>query len=166
MSKSPLTPSDLRIVRFVGNVTDARNCNYQYEMSEEEFHQARNALVRVCKRHGRTGPTGEYQPNEETGRLFEQGDEPPEFFVVDDQLNDSRDLLIGIFNPSALTVDWVMDVARTLSEMPGWAVWLRNLADVGAAILPSVILVIGEELQDVETAEELVEQLKEFVQTE
>src|SRR5688572_31641289 len=114
-------------------------------MSEQEFHEARNSIVRVCRRHGRTGPLGEYNPAPTGQESFQDGDSPADFFVVDDQLSHDRDLFVGILSPNVLTINWVLDIEHALLDMRGWAVWLRNLDhEVDAAVMPGVLLIHGD----------------------
>jgi len=56
---------------------------------------------------------------------WELGDNPCEYFVLDDQLNDEQYIYIELYHARYFTEDWLRALMTTLREFPGWGVGLR-----------------------------------------
>ncbi len=126
-----------------------------------EHQKVRNALVRVCRSHGPTGPLGilpigffESMPNV---RAWEAGDQDPVYFVIDDQYNDELYQYLEFCKPGAMTKEWLSDVVAMLHDHFGWGVCISSLSGNYAIIFADRLLVTGEKLGKCRSVSEILE---------
>lgn len=115
-------------------------------VSFHRYHSIRNAIVRVCRRHGPTGPLGELpldKPDLDLIADWEYGDDDPTYFVLDDQLNDEMYLYINFIDPNGCKPQWLDDVTITLAEFDGWGIGVNGLEDGYLLIFSDRLLVTG-----------------------
>ena len=139
----------LRIVRYVGErIPDPLAAHS--EVSWQEYHQVRNAVVRACRQYGPTGPLGECpitnSKTEPDVIQWENGDPNPSYFVVDDQLNDERYIYIEVLNPTTVSTDWIISLSAALRAHPYWGVGVSNIPEGYIIIFCNMILVQGDKL--------------------
>ncbi len=142
---------DLRIVHYVDtHIVDPRG---QTTLPWEEYQAARNKILEVCRRFGTIGPMDLYPLQEgltkdDAHRLWKSSPlYDPDFFVVDDQLNDERYIYVEI-NGSAFSKEWIGDICDTLDEMRGWGVAVKNILNGYLILFPALLLVNGSVFQN------------------
>ena len=94
----------------------------------QTYHTVRNAVVRACQEFGTTGPMGECPivdgddaPDESAD--WPVGDNPCDFFVVDDQYNeDEMYVYMEIAQAARFTEAWLTRMLAVLHKFPGWAI--------------------------------------------
>jgi hypothetical protein len=107
-------------------------------VSEADFNRVRNLVVRVCSRHGTVGPSGKVPavPSETVSA------EDPDFYVVDDQYGDDRRILVEP-RPSAMSAEWIGDLAGALRDLPNWDVLVSPGEGISLLIRDGTIEVAG-----------------------
>lgn len=158
---------NVRIADFRNKrITDPRARHM--EMPWQEYHTVRNAVYRVCKRHGTTGPMGECPivkgavgPGERGH--WPAGDEDPDYFLVDDQLNSERYLYMEVLRKEAITDAWLADVVNELSKWPGWGIGITNIPKGYLLLFPSIFLHMGPAFRGTESLTDLVRRWKRAI---
>jgi hypothetical protein len=123
------------------------------------YQTVRNAVVRTCRRHGPTGPLGELRldkPNLNIIEDWQDGDEDPVYWVVDDQYNDERYLYMEFEDSQALSPNWLEDVTETLRRYPGWGIGVDSLADGYILIFADRLMVTGQPFNRCKAAMDVV----------
>jgi hypothetical protein len=139
--------------------------------SWRKFHRARNAIVRACRRHGPTGPMGEFPLRTWKGRnpyrcpTWQCGDRNPAYYVLPDQFNSERYIYIELLSPVAVTVPWMRDVSRTLTGLKHWGLCVAGLPGGYAVIFPGVIAITGKPFKGVSSVRAFLSVLRREVQT-
>jgi hypothetical protein len=149
---------DLRIVHHnMRRIADPRVL--AGPMPWQEYHAVRNTLVRVCRRHGPTGPMGECPLSEDAdapdGRTWPLGDDNPTYFIVDDQANDERYLYMEV-RPQGITEAWLSDLLKTLISKPFWGVGIANIRRGYLLFIPPVCLASGRCFHDCDDVPSLI----------
>ncbi len=111
----------------------------------QAYHAARNAVVRACRRHGRTGPMGECSITDaaDTSEDWPVGDDDPALYVVDDQLNHERYLYLETLDSSVIGPPLVADLIDTLAGLPGWGLGVNGIRDGYLLLFAGFVLVHG-----------------------
>ena len=138
------------------------------ELPWQEYHAARNRIVRLCRAHAPTGPMGEcpIRPDREDlpdVMKWGAGDPDPTYFVVDDQWNHERYIYIEILRVDGATLAWITALLRELEDMPGWGVCITGLDKGYVIILRDVILVTGPSFRGTSDLAGVVHDLREDV---
>jgi hypothetical protein len=114
------------------------------------YHSVRNAVVRTCREFGPTGPMGECPivvgPDRPPVRDWPPGDDPCDFFVVDDQYNDERYIYMEVEPTAALTGEWLARMLAVLRDHPGWGIGISNVAEGYVLLFADRIMVTGPAL--------------------
>ena len=89
------------------------------------YQSARNAVLEACRPFGSIGgmeacPIVEGLSDEVIEQEWKGGEWNPAFFIVDDQLNYERYLYIEIFDAEAVTMDWLVEVVKSLEHWSEW----------------------------------------------
>lgn len=71
----------------------------------------------------------------------------PDYFILDDQLNDERYVYVEVQKKRAMTARWIADVEAALRQMPGWGVCLTGMPNAYAIVFPRLLLVTGAQLK-------------------
>lgn len=100
----------------------------------EEFWSVRDQVLEASRRHAPTGP--------------EVKDPKMKFYLVDDQYNDDLYQNMELYDPNALTEDWVGDICDVLKRNTGWAVAL-SFGHFCILIFADRILVPADKFSDV-----------------
>ncbi len=100
--------------------------------SWEKFAEVRQSVLKVCARHGTTGPDLEYD--------IKIG---PDFWVVDDRYNAERYQYVQVYKPSLLTAQWIADMMAALAEHPCWGVGVSNITGGYLLIFGDRLMVTG-----------------------
>ncbi|CAN5591745.1 hypothetical protein BH10PLA1_BH10PLA1_06220 [soil metagenome] len=111
------------------------------------YHYVRNAVVRCCRKFGRTGPMGECPivDGELPDREWKLGDpDPLDFFVIDDHYNDERFIYLSIVNRDALTGQWVRELMLVLADFVGWGIGIVDIPTAYILIFADKLMVTGE----------------------
>lgn len=138
---------DIRVVHYVGErITDPRGAA---ELPWQEYHEARNRIVRACLAHGTTGPMLECPLTADVEDPYglpgwPLGDEDAIYWVVDDQLNDERYVYVQITAPDGVTQAWLASVMDALQEMPFWGVGISNIRRGYVIVMANLLLVTGK----------------------
>jgi hypothetical protein len=130
------------------------------------FQTVRNAVVRTCRRHGPTGPMGEFHFEKDTDDLFEAwepGDDEPVYWVVDDQYNDDQYLYLEFQDPVGFSPKWLEDITATLRQYPGWGIGVQSLTEGYLLIFADRLLVKGPGFQGCRNAAEVVEAVRKQI---
>lgn len=93
-------------------------------LSDEQYHEVRNGVVRVCRRHGTVGPLGERLAPPTTdnplGRWEKGSPSHPTYYILTDQLNDLEPYVYLETESSGVHADWLVDLASELRRWRGW----------------------------------------------
>jgi len=138
---------NLRVVHYRGKRIDDP-CD-KNELPWQEYHRARNRIVRACRVHGPTGPMLELPIRDDVGDPHELPDRPlgdPDetYFVLDDQLNDERYIYVDLTRPSGVTLPWLSSIVDALQEMPFWGVGISNIRRGYVIVMCNLLLVTGK----------------------
>lgn len=99
----------------------------------DAFWTVREQILEASRKHGAVGP---------------EDDAPkPSFYLVDDQYNDDLYQLMEIYDPLALTEDWLEDVCSVLSRNTGWAIAL-SFGHFSILIFADRLLVPADKFSD------------------
>ena len=114
------------------------------------YQNVRNAVYRMCRRHGPSGPMGECPIIEDSTitdpSLLENwplGDDPCIYYLIDDQYGNERYLRLEILDCNALSTLWLADLMDTLRQFPGWGVIIANIRNGSLTIFFDLIAVKG-----------------------
>ena len=136
----------LKVVRFT--LRRIPNPYPDGELPWQVYHTVRNAIVRTCRLHGPTGPMGECKIEEDREfpdiGTWPRGDEPPIYFIVDDQYNHERYLYAELYGNDAFNRDWLASIVATLQEFPGWAIGIKNIYEGCLLIFSNKLMVHGK----------------------
>jgi hypothetical protein len=104
----------------------------------------RNEVVRACARYGTAGPIGEVRLARATNDNPEHGPivGDPDFYVVDDYYGDHQRIYVEP-RLSAVSVEWLLELARRLHRVGGWDVLVSFGEGIFAAVSPDEIDVGG-----------------------
>ncbi len=144
MSKLADPLSGVRVVHF-GDERIADPSADGGDLPWQAYHSARNAVVRACRRHGRTGPMGEcpITKGARPAKRWPAGDDDPALYVVDDQLNHERYLYLETLDPSVIGPPLVADLIDTLAGLPGWGLGVNGIRDGYLLLSAEFVLVHG-----------------------
>jgi hypothetical protein len=84
------------------------------------------------------------------------GVKKPDFFVVDDQLNNERYIYVEVNSTALFSTEWINAVMRCLEQMKGWGIGITNLSNGYLILLHGIILVRGAIFDKVTTADSLI----------
>jgi hypothetical protein len=165
MTHQQPTPRSLpRVVHFVGVIVDPDA--HEQTLSFEQYHHARNFLVDACRQHGTVGSLGKYAPDQFPKLRFEAGDRNPDFYVIDDQLNYSRNLLVALRSPDCVSIDWFESLDQALWKLPGWSVELLNLKNSCIVAMAGIVMICGHAFTDCQIISECIEPLKKSIKAD
>jgi hypothetical protein len=139
------------------------------------YHSVRNALVRVCRRYGPTGPMGEvkivedvsdpYMQLAEDRDFWEQGDADPTYYIIPDQYNHERYCYAELFGDDPFNPGWLLSVSATLQEQKGWGLAIGNIPNSYVLIFGKKLMVKGRKLSGCKSASEVVEVVRRLLKT-
>jgi len=109
------------------------------------YQTVRNCLVRTCRRHGPTGPLGEFPLETDSHDISDwgRGDDKHMYWIVDDQYNDEMYLYLEFVDASACSPQWLQDVTAALRSFPGWGIGVNGLPKGYLLIFANRLLVKG-----------------------
>jgi hypothetical protein len=107
------------------------------------FWRVRDQVLSATRAYGRTGPEDGHTPT-------------PEFWLVEDQYNDDLYQIMEIYDPNALTRDWLADIVAVLKRNMGWAVAL-GLGDCSILIYSDRLLVPADKFTDCMTVDSVID---------
>jgi hypothetical protein len=115
------------------------------ELPWRQYQTVRNTIVRTCRRHGPTGPLGEFPLDKEDADLidWEPGDDNPVYYIVDDQYNDEMYLYMEFVDPKGFKKAWLEDITETLRQFPGWGIGVNSLQKGYIIIFANKLMVTG-----------------------
>jgi hypothetical protein len=156
----------VRIVHF----TDERIADplaAREDLSWQAYHTARNAIVRACRRHGRTGPMGErpITQGEPVRGDWEIGDDDPAVYVIDDQLNYERYIYLETLDATLIGPPLVADLIATLGNLPGWGLGVNDVRDGYLLLFATHVLVHGPAFARANDIDAVIRVWKRAVQT-
>jgi len=139
----------------VAHYTDQRIADplakYQ-TLSWQDYHTARNSIVRACRVVGPTGPSGECTIDEGSDgpdiKKWQGGDADPVYYVLDDQLNHEHYIYVEVLAAEGVTPQFVSVIADALGRLPNWGVGVTSIQDAYIVIFPSIIMVTGSMFTD------------------
>lgn len=141
-------PLNVKVVHYDTN--HVANPYPEGELPWQVYHTVRNAVFQACRRHGPTGAMGEcpisYDQNIDDPYGMEGwqiGDDPCEYFIVDDQYNHEQYLYMEIYATERLSLSWLADVIATLRNYPGWGIGVTNIDKGFLLIFSDKIMVHG-----------------------
>jgi hypothetical protein len=122
--------------------------------SFQQFHEARNAVLRACKLHGPSGPMGFFPfdaADDEDVLLawMKTADPNPAYWLIDDQYNAERYQYVECTDPKYFTEGWVRDLMAALSTLSGWGVAIKSIPGGYALVFADKIMVTGNSLENV-----------------
>lgn len=134
-----------------------------------QFHKVRNTVFRACRKHGRVGAMGLYPftkgPFNDVRELISAwsatGDSDPDFFLLDDQLNDERYQYLECCNRDVVTEEWIHTLMEALLGCSGWGVGIKNVQRGYVLVFARKILVTGPVFRKATTLSAVVEALRE-----
>ena len=146
------------------------------ELPWQVYHTVRNALVRVCRRYGPTGPMGELTIDDNEENLmeylaatdlqaWESGDDDPMYWIIDDQYNHERYCYAELHGNDPFSAGWLLSVTMTLRDYDGWALGIVNIPDNYVLVFGNKLLVKGRQLSRCRSASEVVEAVGRLFQS-
>jgi hypothetical protein len=138
---------NLRVVHYRGKRI-ADPCGSS-ELPWQEYHGARNRIVRACLAHGTTGPKLECPLTADVDDPYgmpgwPNGDNDAVYWVIDDQLNHERYIYVQITAPRGVTQAWLASIVDALQEMPFWGVGISNIRRGYVIVMSTLLLVTGK----------------------
>jgi hypothetical protein len=161
----------LKVVRFTEerSPNDCPGGNPPWQV----YHTVRNAVVRVCREYGPTGPMGEvkivedvadpYMQLAEDQDFWERGDLDPSYYIIPDQLNQERYLHAELYGDDPFNADWLLSVTAALQEHKGWGLGIGNIANNYVLIFGKRLMVNGRQLGRCKSAAEVVETVRQLL---
>jgi len=133
------------------------------DLSWRQYQAVRNAMVLTCRRHGPTGPMGEFPLHKNSADImdWEPGDSNPVYFIVDDQYNDEMYLFMEFVASAGCTGTWLEDVTATLSHFPGWGIGINSLESCYVLIFADRLLVTGPAFSLCRNAEQVINAIRQ-----
>jgi hypothetical protein len=120
------------------------------QVSQQLFHEVRNAIVQACRKHGPTGPMGlfpvgrRFNDSGEFLSAWESGDANAVYWVIDDQYNDFEQYqYLECCDSAHFTTEWLEDIIATLASWPGWGVGVVNISDGYLLVFSDKLMVVG-----------------------
>jgi hypothetical protein len=140
------------------------------ELPWQVYHSVRNAIVRVCRQYGPTGPLGEVKIVEGVADLnkqlaedpdaWERGDPDPTYYIIDDQYNHERYCYAELYGDDPFNAAWLLSITATLQEHEGWGLGVSNIPDSYVLIFGERLMVNGPRLSRCTSASEVVETVR------
>lgn len=108
------------------------------ETTFESFWAVREQILEASRKHGATGP---------------EDDVPkPQFYLVDDQYNDDLYQVMELYDPMALSEEWLQNVCLVLVRNAGWAIAL-SFGHFSILIFADRLLVPVDKFPDLSSVE-------------
>jgi hypothetical protein len=150
----------LRIVHYADRrINDPQGA---FPLSWHEFQSMRNLVLQICRRYGTIGPMelcpiqkGLSEPD--IYRLWKHSEvAQPDFYVLDEQLNNERYIYIEVNGKAAFTSDFVIEISGALDGRPGWGIAVKNIQNGYLIIFGSIVLVAGPVFEGRDDLESIV----------
>jgi len=87
----------------------------------------------------------------------------PDFFVLDDKMNDERYIYVEA-SSAHFSERWIASVVKCLGASPGWGVGITNLKNGYLIILENILLVNGPIFDGADTIRMVVEVARDNLQ--
>ena len=146
---------DLPVVRHTPVAGTAEDPAANREsVSEVEFHDFRNRVLRALRQFGSVGPMGEAPLQQSCiGPDWRVENDSPNFYVVDDMWNEQQMFAWVETAPECLTGELLAATVRLLNEVEsGWAVsfalFRGGVSIGGVLLLRDRLMVAGEEFAE------------------
>ncbi len=158
------SPCHLRIVHYSDKrVADPRGAT---ALSYQDFHRARNAVLATCRLFGTVGAMAEYPLDASLTEIASDAawavtpHSKPDFFVVDDQLNNDRYIYIEISPQVHVSSEWLCAMATCLLALDGWGIAITNVTNGYVIVLAQVLLLHGPVFDGCKDLEEVAYALR------
>ncbi len=121
-------------------------------VTKREFRECRNAIVRTLARFGSVGPTGVVNDDDNEAERF--GGIDANFYIIDDQYNDSDRIHFLEVEPKWITEPVLDALGATLSKYSGWCAHIA-LGDSALDVFADRVVTGGRRFWDCDTVHSL-----------
>lgn len=152
MSKAQYMTDAIKIVSYTED--HVPNGDLSDELPWQDYHSVRNAIVKASRRFGRVGPYGVVKITPDVvdplykivePGFWEKGDEDPvNYYLPITPPNSERYCYVEVFGETAMTLQWLEAVIRTLKRFEGWGLGISNIPFSYILIFNDRVMVNGE----------------------